>query len=106
MSSISSLLFNEYRRRVLGLLLLHPETRYHVREIARLTSTAAGTLHRELLKLAKAQLLLREVSGNQVFYQANRASPIFDELASILGKLFLARNRDCKINHNLSEVSF
>ena len=46
----TSILFSEYRRRVLGLLLLHPEERYHVREIARLTNTTAGTLHRELSK--------------------------------------------------------
>jgi predicted nucleotidyltransferase len=83
---ISSLLFPEYRRRVLGLLLLHPENHYHVREIARLTSTAPGTLHRELTKLAKAEVLTREVSGNQVYYQANRSFSIFDELASILRK--------------------
>ncbi|KTD22892.1 nucleotidyltransferase [Legionella lansingensis] len=82
----TSVLFSEYRRRVLGLLLLHPENRYHVREIARLTSTTAGTLHRELSKLAKAQVLIREVSGNQVYYQANRNFPIFNELASILKK--------------------
>lgn len=83
---ITSFLFPEYRQKVLGLLLLHPETRYHVREIARLTNTVAGSLHRELSKLAKAQVLIREVSGNQVYYQANSAFPIFDELASILRK--------------------
>ena len=82
----TSFLFPEYRRRVLGLLLLHPETRYHVREIARLTNTVAGSLHRELSKLAKAQVLMREVSGNQVYYQANPTFPIFQELASILRK--------------------
>ena len=66
--------------------MLHPEFHYHVREIARLTNTAAGSLHRELAKLAKAQVLLREVSGNQVYYQANTNFPIFEELASILRK--------------------
>ncbi len=86
MPSITSFLFAEYRRQVLGLLLLHPEMRYHVREIARLTNTTAGTLHRELYKLAKAQVLIREKSGNQVYYQANIAFPIFEELASILRK--------------------
>lgn len=86
MSVISSLLFPEYRRRVLGLLLLHPENHYHVREIARLTNTTPGTLHRELTKLAKAEVLVREVSGNQVYYQANRSFSIFDELSSILRK--------------------
>lgn len=86
MVSITSFLFPEYRQRVLGLLLLHPKTRYHVREIARLTNTAAGSLHRELSKLAKAHVLIREISSHQVYYQANRAFPIFKELASILRK--------------------
>ena len=79
-------LLSEYRQRVLGLLLLHPETSYHVREIARLTNTTAGTLHRELSKLAKAQILLRKISGNQVYYQANVSFLIFSELVSILRK--------------------
>ncbi len=86
MASITSFLFPEYRRGVLCLLLLHPEMRYHVREIARLTNTTAGSLHRELSKLAKVQVLIREESGNQVYYRANTAFPIFDELASILRK--------------------
>ena len=86
MSSITSFLFPEYRRQVLGLLLLHPEMRYHVREIARMTNTTAGSLHRELSKLAKANVLIREESGNQVYYQANIDFPIFEELASILRK--------------------
>lgn len=84
--SLSTLLFTEYQRRVLALLLLHPEASYHVREIARLTHTTAGTLHRELSKLAKAQVLTRVTSGNQVYYQANRDCFIYEELASILRK--------------------
>lgn len=50
---ISQTLFGEYRRHVLGLLLLHPEQSYHVREIARLTGTVAGTLHKELKQIGK-----------------------------------------------------
>ncbi|ARB92998.1 DNA polymerase subunit beta [Legionella longbeachae] len=82
----TSILFSEYRQRVLALLLLHPDERYHVREIARLTNTTAGTLHRELSRLAQSKVLLREQSGNQVYYQANRNFPIYMELASILKK--------------------
>ncbi len=84
--SISETLFSDYRRRVLGLLLLRPEEAYHVREIARLTGTTAGTLHKELSKLAEAGVLSRERQGNQVVYRANRACPIFEELASIMRK--------------------
>ncbi|MDH5546194.1 MAG: ArsR family transcriptional regulator [Gammaproteobacteria bacterium] len=86
-SSLSELLFKDYRRHVLGLLLLNPENSYHVREIARLTGTSAGTLHKELTKLAETGLLLKELLGNQVVYQANTYCPIFLELVSIMKKL-------------------
>ncbi len=80
------LLFGTYRQRALAQLLLHPESSYHVRELARLTDTTAGTLHRELTRLAEVGLLLREKQGNQVRYQANRECPIFAELASLFRK--------------------
>ncbi|UAW65029.2 nucleotidyltransferase domain-containing protein [Mycoavidus sp. HKI] len=83
---ISQTLFGGYRRHVLGLLLLHPEQSYHVREIARLTGTVAGTLHKELNKLASAGILLRQQRGNQLVYSANQANPIYGELAAIMRK--------------------
>jgi predicted transcriptional regulator len=51
------LLFTGYRRQVLGLLLLKPDQAWHVREIARLTHTQSGNLHKELTKLAQAGIL-------------------------------------------------
>jgi predicted nucleotidyltransferase len=83
---LASVLFKDYRRRVLGLLLLHPGESYHVREIARLTNTVAGTLHKELATLAKAGILTMQPRGNQKVYSANRDCPVFEELASILRK--------------------
>lgn len=83
---LSSLLFSDYRRRVLGLLLLNPDTSYHVRELARLTGTSAGTLHKELTKLTAGGILRRQEVGNQVRYSADRDCPVFEELASILRK--------------------
>lgn len=84
--SLAEVLFPEYRRRVLGLLLLHPGQRYHVREIARLTGTVSGTTARELSRLADVGLLERTRVGNQVLYAANEQCPVFGELASILRK--------------------
>lgn len=83
---LASVLFKDYRRRVLGLLLLHPGESYHVREVARLTGTVAGTLHKELSTLAKAGILNVQSRGNQKLYTANRDCPVFKELASILKK--------------------
>jgi predicted nucleotidyltransferase len=84
--SLATVLFGGYQRRILGLLLLHPEQAWHVREIARLTETAPGTLHKELSKLAAVGILERERRGNQLAYRANRSCPIFQELASIMRK--------------------
>ena len=83
---LPSLLFPEYRRRVLGLLLLHPNEALHGREIARRTGLPAGTITRELVRLAEAGLLKREKRGNQQIYSADTSGPIYAELASILRK--------------------
>ena len=84
--SLASTLFPEYRRRVLGLLLLRPEEALHGREIARRTGLPAGTITRELTKLAAVGLLKREKRGNQQVYSADTGSQIYSELASILRK--------------------
>jgi len=83
---LANLLFGAYRHRALSLLYLRPGDRFHVRMIARLTGVPAGSLHRELRRLADAGLLVATRSGNQVLYSANEASPVFHELASMLDK--------------------
>jgi DNA-binding transcriptional ArsR family regulator len=84
--SLASTLLPEYRRRILALLLLRPEDALHGREVARRTGLSAGTVARELSKLATVGLLKRIKRGNQQVYQAETGSPIFRELASILRK--------------------
>lgn len=84
--SLASVLFTDYRGRVLGLLLLHPDQAYHLREIARLTGSSPGTLARELDKLTEAGILNLERVGNQAHYSANRDCPVFEELASVVRK--------------------
>jgi DNA-binding transcriptional ArsR family regulator len=79
-------LFGVQRLRALGWLLLHPDDAIHVREFARLTGTSASSLHRELVRLADAGLLLRNQCGNQVLYRANRDCPVFTELSGLFRK--------------------
>ncbi|BEM30710.1 hypothetical protein SME05J_42800 [Serratia marcescens] len=80
------LLFSEYRRKVLSLLFIEAGQAFHVREIARRTATQAGTLHKELSRLAEGGILLRQRQGNQICYQANADCLIFPELAAIFLK--------------------
>lgn len=83
---LGTLFFGAYRRQVLGLLLLHPDESFHLRELARITNTQPGTLRRELAQLADAGVLTRERVGNLVRYKANASCPIYDELRGILKK--------------------
>lgn len=79
-------LFSPARQRVLAALLLQPQQNFHLRELARLTASHAGTLAREVDKLAQTGLLLRAEQGNQVRYQANTAHPLFEDLAALFRK--------------------
>jgi predicted nucleotidyltransferase len=79
-------LFGRVRLRVLSLLYGHPEESFHMREISRLTGSGQGAVQRELRNLTRAGILTRREQGRQVYYQANRQSPIFGDLYHLLAK--------------------
>lgn len=83
---LMDLLFPATRQRVLAQLLLNPDESFHLRELARLTGSHAGTVGRELEKLVGVGLLLRTEQGNLVRYQANARRPLFAELSAIFRK--------------------
>ncbi len=86
-AALSDLLFpNQYRRKVLGLLLMRPEQQIHLRELARVIGAAPGTLKKELDALCEAGLLRAERVGNQVRFCANSAHPVFPELQALIRK--------------------
>ena len=86
-ASISELLFpNQYRRKVLGLLLMRPDQQIHLRELARVIGAAPGTLKKELDALCGVGLLRAERVGNQVRFCANTAHPVFPELQALIRK--------------------
>lgn len=86
-ASTSDLLFpNQYRRKVLGLLLMRPDQQIHLRELARVIGAAPGTLKKELDALCGVGLLRAERVGNQVRFCANTAHPVFPELQALIRK--------------------
>lgn len=85
--SVSDLLFpNQYRRKVLALLLMIPQVRVHLRELARLTGASPGTLKKELDALTVAGLLNVERVGNQTQFSANTQHPVYPELSGLIRK--------------------
>lgn len=85
-SSLMDLLFPAARQRALAVLLLQPQSSFHLRELARLTDSHAGTLAREVDKLARTGLLVRSEQGNQVRYGADTSHPLFNDLAALFRK--------------------
>ena len=81
-------LFSKTQRQVLGLLFGNPDRSFYANEIVRRAGIGIGTVQRELEKLSKAAILTTEKIGNQKHYQANRSSPIFEELRGLVIKTF------------------
>lgn len=85
--SVSELLFpNQYRRKVLALLMLNPQRWLHLRELARLTGASPGTLKKELDALTSVGLLKLQKVGNQTQFSANSEHPVFPELSALVRK--------------------
>jgi predicted nucleotidyltransferase len=85
---LSDALFTGTQRRVLGLLFGSPDRSYYVNEILRFAGVGIGAVQRELASLDAAGLVNVTRIGNQKHYQANRQSPIFEELRGIVIKTF------------------
>lgn len=86
--SISEVLFSGVQQRVLGLLFGQPDRSFYANEIERLGMTGRGALERELKRMTASGLVTMTVIGRQKHYQANRNSPIFQELRGITLKTF------------------
>ena len=79
-------LFGKVRKSLLSLLLLNPDCSYFFREIRDLLQTGSGAVHRELANLVDAGLVTLTKQANQTRYQANKESPVYEELHGFLKK--------------------
>ncbi len=86
MKSLASELLGSSRAAILATLLLRSGAELHARELARVTGVSIGTLLRELKALLALGLVKRREVGRQVFFSADPASPVFNELAGLLRK--------------------
>ena len=86
MSEISDTLFGRARRGVLSLLLGRPNDEFYSRQVIRAVGTGQGAVQRELVRLSQAGIITKIRRGNAIFYQANRACPVFNELTGLMVK--------------------
>ena len=85
-TSIADALFARTRQRLLALLFGQPSRSFFATELIRLTGSGSGAVQRELERLSSSGLVNVSLIGKQKHYQANSASPIFEELRRLVVK--------------------
>jgi len=85
-SNLADALFSGTQQRVLGLLFEQPERSFYATELINLAGVGSGAVQRELASLSQSGLVTVKPVGNQKHYQANPASPIYDELCGLVRK--------------------
>ena len=83
---LETLLGSKLRGKVMGWLFTHPDERYFVRQLTSLLREDSTNVSRELIRLEKTRILVSTKEGKQKYYQANRKSPIYDELHGLIIK--------------------
>ena len=83
---VTQRLFGRTRQAILALLFARPDQSFYQQEITRAAGVRLSAVQRELGNLVAAGLAESTRRGNRVYYQANRASPIFAEVQAIVLK--------------------
>lgn len=82
--NLLAVLFPRVRAEVLRLLFADASAEFHLRDIARRSGLALGTIQTELAKLSAAQLVVSERDGNRRYYRANAAHPLFPTIRQLV----------------------
>jgi len=83
---LADALFTRGQQRVLGILFSQPDRSFPATELISLAGVGTGAVHRELTRLVESDLVTVTPVGRQRRYQANRESPLFSELHSLVLK--------------------
>ncbi len=84
--TLKSLFSSAIRADVLALLLNNADERFYVREIATLMRKNPSGVKRELDNLENMGILVSRKVANLKYFQADKKSPFFNELKSIIAK--------------------
>lgn len=85
-ASLADALFSNTQQRVLGFLFGQPDRSFYATELIGLVNAGSGGVQRELTRLEQSGLVAVHRVGTQKHYQANKASPLFEELCGIARK--------------------
>jgi len=79
-------LFSKVQLRVIALLFSQPDREYLSAELIDLADSGVGAVRRVLKRLVKSGLVSEIYTGKRKLYKANKKSPIYEELHSLIMK--------------------
>jgi predicted nucleotidyltransferase len=85
-NSLADALFTSTQQRVLAPLFGQPDKSFYVTQLMEMARSGRGAVQRELKRLSESGLVTVRNIATQKHYQANPASPLFEELCRIVQK--------------------
>ena len=85
---VADALFTSTQQKVLALLFGQSDRSFFATELIALAGAGSGAVQRELTRFSESGLITVRMVGNQKHFQANKHSPIFNEVRQIVGKTF------------------
>lgn len=92
--SILAVLMPEVRLRILEALYCQPDRHWYMSQLAHDLKLSVSTIQRDMAALSSAGILERAAQDGRVYFRANAACPIYEELRALLKK---TANRDQKL---------
>ena len=86
MNLLAEILSSKIRAEIFRMLFGVSEKPLHMREIERRSGFAIGTVQKELQKLIRLDLVIKERDGNRVYYHANEEHPLYPDIRDLVLK--------------------
>ena len=86
MNLLAQILSSKVRAEIFRLLFGLADQPLHLRELARRSGFAVGTIQTEMKKLVGLDLVERRKDGNRVYYQANTNHPLYTDIRQLVFK--------------------
>jgi predicted nucleotidyltransferase len=86
MTELIDIVSSRVRAEVFRLLFDNEHRELHLREIARQSGLAIGTIQQEVKQLLGSGLILSRRDGNRLYFRANGTNPLFIEIRSLVAK--------------------
>jgi predicted nucleotidyltransferase len=86
MTILAEIVSSKVRAEIFRLLFADSAIELHMRELARISGMAIGTIQTELKKLSRLGLVTARRDGNRLYFRAQQTHPLYPDIRSMVRK--------------------